>query len=439
MSRRSDSSRQRTPVQRVLGNLGYLIRGRAVAALMMIGATILMARALGPASFGVVMLIQAYALLMRGLLNCRVFNAVIRYGVPAHDAGDLRTLRRLLRVCHRVDRGSSIAATLLAVLLAPWIGPLMGVGHEHVVLLAAYSLVLLTTGNNTPDGILRLFDRFDVIGWQMTTAAVISLVGVAIAAWWRAPLPVYVAVLGVAYATEQLCMSWLGWGEYRRRIGPSVDDDLRTARLAEFRGLRGFLWVNYWQSNMDLVPKHLATVLAGLLLGATSAGLLRLSRQISSVLSKLAILTRQAVFPDLTRSWHQRDASFAHLTFRTATYVGGFGLVLVAVVYFFGHALLGTVVGAKYIAAAPLLSLMMLAATFDLAAAPMRSAAYAIGRAGKVLGMYAIAAAIYLALFVVLAPWLDLVGIGLATVVAACLPMLAMVVLIQRHARPTPG
>lgn len=428
------SPKPRAPVtvRRILGNLGYLVRGRAVAALMLVGATVLMARALGPEGFGLAMLVQAYALLMRGVFNFRTFNGVIQYGVPAYDKDDLRTLRRLLRVCHRVDRASSIAATALAVALVPWAGPWMGMGHDHALMLALYSLVLLTTGNYTPDGILRLFDRFDIISWQLTIGAAVTLVGTVIAWWLHAPLGVFVAVLGIGYGVEQVFMSLLGWREYRRRVGPGSDADLHTARMAEFPGLRRFLWVSYWQSNMDLVPKHLATALAGGLLGASDAGLVRLSRQVASVLSTLAMMTRHAVFPDLARSWHQGDTGFARITYRVALYTGGFGLLLVLVVHLFGRALLDGAVGPKFVAAAPLLTLMMLGATFDVAAAPLRSAAYAMNRAGTTLVLYVIGMLVYLALFAVLAPWLRLIGIGLATVVAAAVPMLAMLVVVQR-------
>src|SRR3546814_15822745 len=82
-------------MRRVLGNFGFLIRGRGIAAVMSLGATTLMARTLGPTEFGMVMLMQAYMLLMRGLLNFQSFEAIVRYGVQAHDAGDIRSLRRL--------------------------------------------------------------------------------------------------------------------------------------------------------------------------------------------------------------------------------------------------------------------------------------------------------------------------------------------------------
>lgn len=436
MSASDDSSRVQSPMRRVLGNFGFLVRGRGIAAVMSLGATTLMARTLGPTEFGLVVLIQAYVLLMRGLLNFQPFEAVVRYGVPAHDAGDTRTLRRLIKVCRRVDFRASLIATALALIVAPLFGPSMGMDPDHVVLLTAYSLVLLTTGNGTAKGILRLFDQFDILGRQMTIGPSIRFFGVVVAWWLASPLAVFVAIWAFAYATENIYLSWRGRREYRQRIGrPPEGESVSDTSLAEFSGLRHFLWVTYWQSNMDLVPKHISTVLAGYLLGPAEAGLLRLARELSSLLSKPAVLIRQVVFLDLTRTWHQGSDAFELIAYRTALLGGGFGLLFVAAGYFFGDKLLITLIGKEFIAAAPVLTLMLLAATFDLTASSLRSAAYAIGHADKVLHMYSLSAGIYLALFVALTSWLGLIGAGVAACSAAALPPVGMALLIRKNRR----
>lgn len=131
---------------------------------MLLGATALMARGLGVVEFGLVILMQTYVLLIRGLFNVKQFQAIIRYGVPAIDAQDTRTLRRLISICRRVDYRTSITATVLAVVLAPLLGPSMGLDQDKVDLLMLYSLVILASANITDVGILRLLDQFDTLG-----------------------------------------------------------------------------------------------------------------------------------------------------------------------------------------------------------------------------------------------------------------------------------
>lgn len=421
-------------MRRVLGNFGLLLRGRGIAAVMLFGTTTLMARALGPAEFGLVVLIQTYTLLIRGLFNFQLFDVVVRYGVPSHDDDDAHTLQRLIKICRRVDSLVRVLATVLALILTPLIGPLLGMEQDHMILLSLYSLVLLATGNGTDIGVLRLFDQFDILGRQMTIGPFLSLFGVVIAWWLNSPLPVFIVILAFAYATENIYLSWCGRRECRQRIGsPNQDKSLKKASMDEFPGLRHFLWISYWQSNLDLVPKHITVMLAGLLLGATEAGLLRLARQFSSLLSKPAVLIRQVVFLDLNRSWNQGNPNFKLIAYRTALLGGGVGMLFVLAGYFFGEVLLETIIGQEFVAAAPVLTLMLLAATFDLTASSLRSAAYASGHTGKVLRLYVLSAFIYLTLFVLLTSWIGLIGAGVAASCAAIIPPLFMLALIHKE------
>jgi len=424
------------PMRRVLGNFGLLVRGRGIGALMALAATALMARALGPVEFGLVILIHTYVMLIRGLLNFKQFLAIVRYGVPPLDAGDTRTLQRLISICRRVDRYTCITATVLALILAPLIGPRMGMDQDHVILLTAYCLVLLTTGNRTDTGVLRLFDQFDILGRQMTIGPIIRFFGVVIAWWLGSPFPVYVAIMAFSYGAENVYLSWCGRREFRRHIGDAPEDEKSgDASMAEFSGLRHFLWITYWQSNVDLIPKHGSIMLAGYLLGPADAGLLRLARQFSTMLSKPAGMIRQVVFPDLTRSWIQGSSDFKLVVYRTALLAGGLGLFFVSAGYFFGGALLGALIGQEFVAAAPVLTLLLLASTFDLTASSLRSAAYAIGHAGKVLRLYIVSAIIYVTLFIVLTLQVGLIGAGLAACAAALLRPLTMAVIISKSMR----
>lgn len=439
MGKSEDIPLEQSPMRRVLGNFSFLVKGRGIAAVMLFAVATLMARSLGPTEFGMVVLIQTYALLTRGLFNFQVFDAIVRYGVPAHDKSDSHILKRIIYICWRIDLFASITSTTIAVILAPLIGPYLGMNNEHIFLLTAYSFVLIaSTGNASSRGILRLFDKFNIIGKQMTIGPTVRFLGVVIAWWFDASLSIFVAILAFGSVCEDLYLNWYGWREYQQSIVTTSDkttDEEKNegkAQLSEFPEMRHFLWVSYWQSNLDLIPKHLSIMLAGSLLGSAEAGLLRLARQFSSLLSNPAVLIRQVVFLDLTRSWHQGSDAFKIIAYRTALLGGAFGLLFVGASYFFGVTLLKTLVSESFIDAAPVLTLLLLASTFDLIAAPLRSASYAIGRASTVLRLYILSAFIYLTAFVVFTSSLGLIGAGIAACAATTLPPIAMLFIIRK-------
>lgn len=405
---------------------------------MTFAATTLMARTLGPHDFGLVVLMHAYTLLIRGLLNFQPYEAMVRFGVPLLESGEAQRLVRLAAACRRVDRRSSLIATALGLVAAPFAAWLLELDRLQLLMLMAYSLTLLATGNGTATGVLRLYDRFDLIGKQMSVGPAIRIAGVGLAWFNHADLPAFVATWAIAYLAENAYINWRGWQEYRQRLGDSgALSGQSKAKLQEFEGLRGFLWVTYWQSSLDLVPKHLAMVLAGSLLGPAAAGLLRLAREYASLLIQPTVLIRQVVFLDLTRSWHQRSPEFGRITWQAALLAGGVGLGLSVLGWFAGPPLLAVLAGQQFAAAGPVLTLLLFAASLNLAESPLRAAAYAIGKAGATLRLHVAATVVYLGLFIALSHWIGLIGAGVAAVVAAAIPLGGMIVLIRSRLRST--
>ena len=436
MNKSEDSSKNINPMNRVLANFWILIRGRGAAAIMAFGATALMARSLGPAEFGMVILMQTYVLLIRALFDFGSVDAMVRFGVPAHDISDKHSLGRLIKLCRRIDKQASIAATLLAFILAPFAGPSMGLNNLQVMILMGYSLVLVTSRTGTAAGILRLYDRFDILGKQMTIAPTIRFLGVAIAWWLNASILVFAVIWASAYAAENVYMLWHARHKYNTHIKQELAGArFKDAKLSDFNGLQNFLWVSYWQSNLDVLPKHITTVLVGYLLGPAEAGLLRLARELSSVLAKPAILIRQVIFVDLTRNWNQGNQAFDVIAYRTALFGGVLGLLFVVTSYFFGEPLLATLLGQQFVAAESVLTLMLLAATLDLSSSSLRSALYAMGYAAKVMRLYVVSTSIYLILFIVLTSQFGLIGAGVAASIAAALPLIVMLVIIRGNKR----
>lgn len=425
-----------SPLRRILRNFAVLLRGRWIAGVMTFAATTLMARSLGPHGFGLVVLMHAYALLVRGLLNFQPYEAMVRYGVPLLESGEPERLTRLAAACRRVDRRSSLIATALGLVAAPLAAWVLDLDRMQLAMLMLYSLTLLATGNGTATGILRLYDRFDVIGKQMSVGPAIRITGVVLAWLVNAGLAAFVATWATAYLAENAYINWRGWKEYRLRLGAPLDRSVQPkAKLREFAGLRDFLWVTYWQSSLDLVPKHLAVVLAGSLLGPAAAGLLRLAREYASLLIQPTVLIRQVVFLDLTRSWHQRSPDFGRITAMAALLAGGVGLCLSILGWFGGPPLLSALAGQQFAAAGPVLTLLLFAASLNLAESPLRAAAYAIGKAGATLRLHIAATVVYLGTFVGLTLWIGLIGAGVAAVAAAAIPLAGMILLIRRRLR----
>lgn len=418
---------------RVFKNFGVVLRGRGIAAVFNLVALALMANALSPVDFGLVVLLHTYVLAIRGFLNFRTFESIVKYGVPLHENGDNDELRKLLRITTSVDVVASIVATLLGIGAASITGKFLHWDAQMVTIAAVYSLTLLTTPTGTPNGVLRLYDRFDVLGIWYTISPGIRFFGVVVAWFLDAEMLVFIGIWAAAFVFENCWIYVRGHREVHLHMSESIWRGFRWRELRETTPeFRHFLGVIYWQTNVDLLPKHLAVLLAGSLLGPAGAGMFRLANDFSTILSKPGLMLREVLFPDLSRMLHNKQAGFHELGYRAVKIAGATGLLMVILSIPLGAPILG-IIGPDYTPAAPLMTLMLLAATFELAGSPLRAAAYALGGAGTVLRIYALSSFIYLSLFYVLTPPLGLIGPGVAASIGGALTMGRLLLLVRKY------
>ena len=283
----------------------------------------LMANALSATDFGLVVLIHTYIMVVRGALDFRTFDAIVRFGIPLNDSGDRAGLRSLLRSTMVIDLSSTLLATILAVAAVPLAGHFLHWDSQMVSWAAVYSLVILSTANGTPNGILRIYDRFDALSVQFTVGPALRFTMVAAAWALDAPKPVFIIAWGSAFAAGHVYMFVRGLIELRAHMNTGLWSDFNWSEVRERGGeFWKFIGVVYWQTNIDLLPKHVSVLLAGSLLGPASAGLFRLAREFSTVLTQPALMLREVLFPDLTRSFHAEDGQIRSVPFKTALVAG---------------------------------------------------------------------------------------------------------------------
>lgn len=413
-----------------------LARGKGIAAVMQLLTVGVLARALSPTYFGHIVLIQTYVLVVRELFDFKLFEAIVRFGIPMVEANDESAFKQLLRLTLRIDFLTAITATVVAVVAAPLAAGILGWDNTLVSITLLYSSVLVTSGFGTAKGVLRLYDRFDVLGLQLMVAPVLRLIGVLLVMWWKPDIWLFAVVLTLATTVGNVYLNVRGWAEMRRQAGSVARQNCSLKRWHEGPpGLWKFMTIVYWQANVDMLPKHVSTLLAGIFLGPEGAGFLRLAREITKILSKPGEMLQQVLFPDLVRMWHRGAAAFGSILRRALLISATFGLLFTALSIFGGVFLLASTLGDDYALAAPLLSWLMLAATIELLAGALRAAGYAMGQAGKILWLHLTSSVLYIALFAVLTPYAGLIGPGLAACIAALVPLGGMAFLTLKQLR----
>jgi O-antigen/teichoic acid export membrane protein len=410
------------PYSRVRKNFLHLLKGRGVSAVLSLATTAIMARALSPADFGLVIMIHAYVLTVIGLVNLKPFEAIVRYGIEAQETSDPDKIHQLLRITLVLDLAISVGGTLLAMALVPVLAPVFEWQATTAFLVVVYCLFMLSSATGTASGILRLFNRFDLLGIRQGLGPFIQLVGVLLAWWSGGGYGWFLFAFGFGWCLQNLLMMVFGLHVCRQQLPGSIfRGPVWQQHRERFPGLWQFLHVVYWQSNLDLIPKKVAVLAVGSLLGTSSAGLFHLAQQFAKVLTVPALLVRQVMFPDLVRLWHRADPEFGRLLGRILwlSLALGAGVSLLSLLV--GKPLIALLVGRDYLGMMSVLVWLMLAAGMDLGVSGLRAACYAMGLAGLLLRIHALSLVIYGVLFLGLGSWLGLAGTGMATAVWSAL------------------
>jgi len=149
------------------------------------------------------------------------------------------------------------------------------------------------------------------------------------------------------------------------------------------------------------------------------------------VISVPALLLRQVLFPDLARLWFRRDPQFRRLLGRTLQIALATGLSVALMSLWVSETLIEGLAGGGYAGARDILPWLLLAAGLDLGVATLRAAGYAMGQAGGLLRVSAIATVCYLLALVMFGRMMGLGGVAFAVVLWASMNLIAFAAIVH--------
>ncbi|HKR89785.1 MAG TPA: lipopolysaccharide biosynthesis protein [Phenylobacterium sp.] len=426
-------------VRRIFGNLARLLTGKAAAGVLSLGYMALATRALGPADYGVLILVHTYAMTVGGVIEFPGWHAIVRYGAQAVAENDQRRLGRLIAFAACVEMTGGALAVLVAAALAPFLGPRLGWSPTAVAFALPYSLAVLASIRSTPAGYLQLIGRFDLLGWHNIVAPLVRLAGAAVVLAVHAGLKGFLIAWLVAALAEWAAMWALGAFAARGRLSRA---DLLGGLAGVTRENPG-LWRFMIGANADVTVTELVArippLALGWMLGPGAAGLYALAQRITSVLSQPALIFGQAAYVELARIAVHGERRKLRSTLQRAILVAlAAAAPICLLVALFGHRIAEIAAGPGFERAAELMVWLALARTLMLAAPPSSAALTALGRPGLSVASNLVGGAGLLLLLPAMLSWLGLTGAGAHALLQAgvTVALLAACVAWQTEAQP---
>lgn len=423
--REACGGRSKGPLHRVFKNAGLLFAGQIAAGIFGLGAFALAARALGTETFGVLILIHAYRLAIATIVRFNAWYAVIRYGTACLNEGRRRDLQGLLQFTGLLDLSGAVTGAVAAAAAAPVVGPWVGWPSDAIALGQLYSLSIVVNAVDTPTGILRLFDRFDIIAWLRLASPMCRCLGAVAAYAVAADLRAFLAIWFLAVVVDSALLWGFAVRELMRR-GCLADMSLRLRGVtAPHAGIWRLVWSTNLNSTLGVVFGRLTTLVLGSVLGPAGAGLYHVAAQFAAVFDRPVEMLRRTIYPELAQlSAGKKLAAMRHLAIRSILLVAAVVVPLVIVVTLFAQPLLRFSVGDSYIAASIVLSWLMVRQAILALGFPLGLMLVSLDRATSLLKVNLATGVFYMAVLIgALSLW-GLGGAGFAASAAALVAVL---------------
>lgn len=420
----------------VMRNGAILLGGRVANAILGLAALGIAGRSLGLAGFGVIVLVQAFAEAVGEIAKFQSWQTVLRYGARPLADGDTANFQRVLRFTGLLDVISSAGGVAIGVVGCLVLGPWLKWPAEitPTAMLFSTSIAFMVTA--TPFGVLRLFDRFDLLAGQVPVASVVRLIGGVIAVVLHGGLAAFLAVWWAGTLAGFVFLVAAAWRELHRR-GMLKGLDLRRGPLtAGFPGAWKFALTTNASATVAMAQEQISTLMVGGLLNPAQAGLWRVAEMFADAIASPANMVITALYPELAKLNAAGDNhGLGRLAGQVAIAFGAAGGFLLLLTMVAGRSVLVLTMGQPFAAAAPVLTWLAAALVLAMWALPLEPVLVSTGRAGASLRIRLVVAVCYVTALVPMVRRFGVAGAGAAAVGASALLATGMLLAVVQWRR----
>ncbi len=430
------SSRQkvRGNVRRIFSGLGLVLGGKAGAGLISLAYLFLATRFLGPAEYGVLVLVHAYVTTVCGVIEFPAWQAIVRYGAEAAAGDDRHRLGRLLRFGAVLELSAGLLAIASAFVLVPYVGPHLGWPPKAMAFAPFYALAVLGSVRSTPAGYLQLLGRFDLLGVHNLVQPVVRLGGclLVIAMGWG--LKSFLVVWMLAAVLEFAVMWAMGLWLAARELGPALRRPDAGRVTQENAGVWRFMLATNADVTLSEFAGRAAPLIVGWVLGPAAAGLLAVAQRATVIIAQPAQILGNTAYAELAHivAAGQGGRPLRRTLMRVASIALLATVPVVLVVLAFPAFIVHSLAGSRFDAAAAPMVLLVLARAVALVAPACSSALAALGQPSRSVMANLFASLVFLGALPLLLERYGLMGAAYQALGQAILASGLLVMLVWR-------
>lgn len=425
---------------RLARNLSWAMMAQAVTALTGIVTLLVTARALGPAALGLLALVETYVRLADRLLRLEPWQAFIKHAIGALERGEEAPFRRLVKLSILIDLGGSLLAGTVAIAASGWLAPRIGLPDGTGAGMVSFVAIgLFFSLRPTAIGVLRSFNRFDLLAKADMASALLRLI-LSLIAWWAGwGIGGFLAILLVQSLMDGLLAFGFALRELHRRGHRRIWAARARQALREYPGFLSFLW----NSNANVILRQSANrldiILLGGLMDATAVGYYQIGKRVMNSVVKLAGPFRQAIYPEMARLWSQNRApDLRRLVIRLCLTALVVQLIVALPAMARMESLITAIFGPEFAAATPVMNILVSSAIVFISGVALNPALLSMGQDRALVRITLTAMLVYLGSFAPLVHLFGLRGAGASNLMFNLAWTLGCVLVFRRQLRRAP-
>lgn len=361
-------------MKRLFSNMGWLLGGRGVNAVLSLVYLALATRALGTVGFGHFALIVALGQAITGLANFQTWQFIVRWGANGDggsvDPDKAREATGFAIALDLVSAGLGIVLAGAVILSAPY---WLEVPPDLLWLAFGYCAISLAAIRTTPTGILRLHFQYARAAGAEAVQPVVRATG-SIVAFLLMPT---VTGFIIAYAIAEIAVALALWLVAMRVQPVSLASVSLKTIPARHKDAWRFVVSTNLSGSLSIAGKQVMILLVGTFGGAALAGGFRVASQLGQALVSLAQTVSKAILPELV---HSRENAL-DIARRMANIAAIGGVIAVVTALVFGRIGLELIAGKEFGVFYWAMVILAIAGAVELVGASLESLLVSSGKA----------------------------------------------------------
>lgn len=351
---------------KIIRSSGSLLSNNTIALGLSVIQGIMATRLLGPAGFGLIGVVMAFASTVNSIFSFRMSELVVRYGGEYLNKDDKKSASALIKLASYTEAFVSLIAFLIVILTASFAENYLAKTNDVAWMFTVYAIGLLANFNTeTSTGILQITDKIKLQGTINLIQAILTTIIIAIAFFFEGSI---VTVL-IAYLVGK---SILGLGLFitaQIQLNKRLNKGWFTTSISSLKNKKeifNFAFSSNISATIIKVFRESELIWVGLFLDTTAVGYYRVAYTITHFLAIPADPLIATTFPEINRlaverAWGKLKSFLKKVTAFSFAYNIFLGTCLIL----FGRFIISIYSGDAYLNAYPALVALTIGLVFN--------------------------------------------------------------------------